>query len=64
MCKDYLANQFIAQDNDKAENIDSHMRRILQVLQGSFVERDYVPRYEVLERLNKFITSRFVRSLI
>ena len=59
ICKDYMSNQLISQDDKAAANIDIHIRRAEDVLKQSFIDREPVARFELLQELNKFITSRF-----
>ena len=58
-CKEYISNQLISQDDEKAANIDIHIRRSKHVLEESFIEREPAARFELIQQLNKFIKSRF-----
>ena len=58
-CREYMSNQLISHDDEKAANIDIHIRRAEHVLKESFIEREPATRFELIQELNKFIKSRF-----
>ena len=57
-CKDYIPNQFIAQDNKTAESTDIHIRRGIDLLKDFFLIRKLAPRHKILQGFNNTITSK------